>query len=443
MRKIAIIWWGGREHVIAEKLSSDDSISEIGVFATDNPGILDTPKVRLFDTIDSIDPDTFVPLGKILMENNYDALVVWPEWPLSTGVVDAFEGAGIRVPIFWPDRDTSRLESSKWFARKFMTEFSIPWPKYSIFNTGNHEKAQRYILSEFHQWAKKIVLKADWLAQWKGVEIYDSPDTALEWLKHFFEGKFWDAGATVVIEECMEWMEFSAFALLDGTGNYIMLPSAQDHKRLLDWDTWVNTGGMGAVTFRNPPWVNSHIMERELEEKIVRPTIYGIQARWMKYRWVLYFGLMITQDGIKVIEYNIRFGDPEAEVLIPLISTPFSEIVWATVHGKLKQLKIEVSSDEMVGVVMASWWYPFDNPNRGTVIKGINTANSMPNVRVYQAGTSQNQKWDILATGWRILVVTGRWSTIESARQKAYDGVSNILFEGSQVRKDIGHHLVP
>lgn len=439
MSKIAIIGGGGREHALADALQRDDEVTEIGTFNS-NPGMQELSKVRLFEQIQKIDPSTFVDIGKFLQWKGYDSAIVGPEQPLVDGIVNDWKEVGIDIPIFGPSREAAQLEGSKGFAREFMRQFDIPIPRYYIARSDGPEMARVAIRTMSRYWSEKIVLKADGLADGKWVEIHDNPERAITALREYFNGKYGKAGNTVLIEECIEGMEFSVFALVDGTGAYKILPVAQDHKRLRDEDLGPNTGGMGAFAPFVHPGIDHEEMMRQVEKTIIRPTVDGIQKRWLDYKWVIYFGLMQTVDGPKVIEYNVRFGDPEAEVLIPLINTPFSHIVTAVTRGKLEELEIDVSSDSMVGVVLAAQWYPL-NPQKGAVISGLEQIQTT-GVQVFHAGTKQDPDGKIVVNGGRVLVVTGRAKTLKNARATAYLWVRQIDFDGRQFRSDIGDRVL-
>lgn len=442
MQKIAIIAqnYGGREHAIGLALQNDPHVSEIGTFMP-NPGMQGLDKVRLFREIQKIDASTFVDLGRFLEWKGYDGGIVGPEQTLVDDIVGTWQKAGIEIPLFGPSGDAAQLEGSKGFAREFMREFDIPIPEYKIVEQEDFEQAARYIRRQFIDWATKIVLKADGLAGGKWVEIFDDENVAVEALQEYLSGGYGNAGKTVVIEECLEGMEFSVFVLVDGTGSYKILPVAQDHKRLLRGDKGPNTGGMGAYAHFVHPGVNHHHMMQQVERQIIQPTVSGIRMRWLDYKGVIYFGLMQTKDGPKVIEYNVRFGDPEAEVLLPLINTPFSEIIRAVTRWELDELEIDVSTDSIVGVVLAAEWYP-KKPKTGAIISGIEQANQVPGVQVFHAWTTQDPDGKIVVSGGRVLVVTGRGETLREARDTTYVWVDKISFTGMQFRDDIAHHLL-
>jgi phosphoribosylamine---glycine ligase len=439
MTKIAILGGGGREHALADALQRDDDVTEVGTFIP-NPGMQGLSKVHLFEQIQRIDPSTFVDIGRLLQWKGYDSAIVGPEQPLADGIVDVWREAGIDIPIFGPSREAAQLEGSKFFAREFMSQFDIPIPRFFVASSARPELAESDIRAAFNIGEKQIVLKADGLADGKWVEIHDNPEEAISALMEYFKGKYGKAGNTVLIEECIEGMEFSVFALVDGTGAYKILPVAQDHKRLFNENLGPNTGGMGAFAPFIHPGIDHEEMMRQVEDTIIKPTVSGIQERGLDYKWVIYFGLMQTADGPKVIEYNVRFGDPEAEVLIPLINTPFSHIVTAVTRGKLDELKIVVSSDSMVGVVLAAEWYP-ENPQKGAVISGLNHM-SANGVQVFHAGTKQDPDGKIVVNGGRVLVITGRGKSLQDAKNIAQISADQILFNGRQLRYDIGDSVL-
>ena len=423
--RILVIGGGGREHALAWKLSQHHTV----VAAPGNPGIAE--RARTMD----VDPSDFDSLLTIAERQHIDLTVVGPELPLSRGIVDAFDGR--RLPILGPTSAAARLESSKSFAKEFMSRHGIPTARYRV--CGDAPSAYRTIASA--ELGFPIVVKADGLAAGKGVVIAADKQAADAAVAAAMEEyRFGDAGARVVLEECLTGPEVSFFALCDGRRAQ-PLGSAQDHKRIYDDDRGPNTGGMGA--FAPSPLVDAAMQERIMRE-IVGPVLAGMEREGTAYRGFLYAGLMLTCDGPRVVEFNVRFGDPEAQVVVPLVEGDFAPYLSAAAAGRLETAPVPFHSEKKVGVVMASEGYP-GSGRVGLPISGIEKAAKNHGVLIFHSGTRANAddaQAPLATAGGRVLTVVGGGATYEEAIERAYDGVSMIRFDGMQYRKDIGQKAI-
>ena len=424
--KVLVVGGGGREHALAWKLASERSVREV-VCAPGNPGIAQV--ARLAD-VSAADPDA---LAALATREQIDLTVVGPELPLERGISDLFMSRGLR--IFGPSRAAAQLECSKVFAKAFMARHGIPTARYRACATA----ADAHAVVASGELGFPLVVKADGLAAGKGVVV--APDRAaadLAVTAAMEERRFGDAGARVVLEECLTGPEVSFFAVCDGT-RAAALMSAQDHKRVFDGDEGPNTGGMGA--FAPSPLVDGAIEARIMRE-VIEPVLAGLRREGGEYRGFLYAGLMLTCDGPKVIEFNVRFGDPEAQVVIPSIADDLAPRLAAAAEGALDASPVAFRRERHVGVVVASSGYPAAGPT-GMPISGLAEAARLDGVLVFHAGTVQ-QGPAIVTAGGRVLTVVGRGPTYEDAIDRAYAGVSTISFEGMQYRRDIGRKaLVP
>jgi len=362
---------------------------------------------------------------KFSKEKQMDMVVVAPDDPLAAGMVDALEEAGIRA--FGPNKAAAVIESSKSFAKELMKKYNIPTADYEVFD--NSSDAINYLKDKKYP----IVVKADGLALGKGVIIAQSFEEAKKAVESIMEDKvFGDAGRKVVIEEFLVGKEVSMLAFTDGKTIKTMVPS-QDHKRALDNDQGLNTGGMGTFS---PSRIYTDEIHNYCMEKIYKPTIEAMNKEGRKFKGVVYFGLILTEDGPKVLEYNARFGDPETQVVLPRLQTDILEIFNAVIDEKLDEIETEWDNNACVCVIMASGGYP-EKYNTGYEITGIEEAERDINTVVFHAGTKrENGKY--YTAGGRVLGVTSLESNLEAAIKKAYEGVSKISFEGMHYRKDIG-----
>jgi phosphoribosylamine--glycine ligase len=358
-----------------------------------------------------------------------DLTVVGPEAPLAQGVADLFRAHGRR--IFGPTRAAARLETSKAFAKDFMCRHGVPTARYRV--CGSPDEARAVIRSG--ELGESLVVKADGLAAGKGVVVADdrrAAEAAVE--AAMIARRFGDAGARVVLEERLVGPEVSFFVIADGERR-LPLVSAQDHKRLLDDDLGPNTGGMGA--FAPSPLVDDGLAAR-IGREVVDPVLEGMRAEGTPFQGFLYCGLMLTATGPRVIEFNVRFGDPEAQVVLPLIDEPLAPILWAAADGRLTRMMCRVRSEVTVGVVLAAAGYP-DDVRTGQVIEGLERLErECPDVLVFHAGVRQSPA-GLVTAGGRVLTLVGRAPTFDAAIERAYDAVSRVRFDGMQYRRDIGH----
>ncbi len=416
--KVLVVGGGGREHAIAWKLAQSPMLSRLYIA----PGNGGTGKVGENVNISAEDIEGLLNFAR---KEKIDLTVVGPEAPLVKGIVDAFTREGLK--IIGPDREAAQLEGSKSFTKKIMQENNIPTAEYAEFE--DYEEAVKYVKSR----GAPIVVKADGLAAGKGVTVAMSVDEALEALKKVMVDKiFGEAGKKVVIEEYLEGEEASYIVLTDG--KYILpLASSQDHKRAFDGDRGPNTGGMGAYS---PAPVVTPEVERDIMEKIVIPIIKAMEKRGTPFRGVLYGGLMITEEGPKVLEFNVRFGDPEAQPILLRMKGDLLDAFVKLSEGELEKASISWDEDAAVGVVMASQGYP-GKYEKGKVIHGLEEVEKMENVVVFHAGTRyENGRY--LTNGGRVLCVTAKDRDIPSAIKRAYEAVEKIHWEGAFFRRDIG-----
>lgn len=416
--KVLVIGGGGREHAIIWKLAQSKNVSKI-YCAPGNGGIADLAECVPIDVMD------FEKLTKFARENNIDLTVVAPDDPLAAGAVDAFEANGLRA--FGPNKAAALIEGSKSFSKDLMKKYNIPTADYEVFE--NSTDAINYIKANNKF---PVVVKADGLALGKGVIIAKSFEEAENAVHDILDDKvFGSAGAKVVIEEFLTGPEISVLAFTDGKTMKPMV-SAQDHKRAYDNDEGPNTGGMGTFS---PSRVYTDEVAEECMEKIFIPTMNAMNAENRTFKGVLYFGLMKTADGVKVIEYNCRFGDPETQVVLPRLKSDLCEIFNAVIDQRLDEIDIEWNDDACVCVVMASGGYP-KNYEKGYKIDGIKQAESL-GALVFHAGTKRSDN-DILTNGGRVLGVTALGDNLEDAIQKAYKYVDLVNFKNAHFRKDIG-----
>lgn len=417
--KLMMIGSGGREHALIRKLKESSRIDKI-YCAPGNGGIAcDAECVA----IGAMEIDKVVAFCK---KNAVDLVFVAPDDPLAAGMVDALEENGIRA--FGPRANAAIIEGSKVFSKNLMKKYNIPTAGYEVFE--KPEEALAYIKA---QGSYPTVIKADGLALGKGVVIAENEEMAKDALHSIMEDKVFGAsGSKVVIEEFLTGPEVSVLAFTDGKCVKPMV-SSMDHKRALDGDKGLNTGGMGTIS-PNPHY--SDEMASECMEKIFLPTIAAMNAEDRPFKGCLYFGLMLTPNGPKVIEYNARFGDPETQVVLPRLKTPLIDIVDAIIDEKLTDLDIEWSDEASACVVMASGGYP-GSYEKGVLIEGLNADGQVDGVTVYHAGTKL-ENGEFKTNGGRVLGVTACGKTLQDALDKAYDGVRKIHFDKAHYRTDIG-----
>jgi phosphoribosylamine--glycine ligase len=416
---VLVVGSGGREHALVRALSRGTEIAV--TCAPGNAGIAHDARV---EPVDVRDADALLSLARRI---GAELTVVGPELPLDRGVADRFRDHGAR--IFGPSRAAAQLECSKAFAKAFMSRHGIPTARYRVCESA----ADAHQLIERGELGMPVVIKADGLAAGKGVVVATDraeADAAVRAMME--EQQFGTAGTRVVIEECLSGPEVSFFAICDGTVA-VPLGSAQDHKRVFDGDRGPNTGGMGA--FAPSPLMDVALEARVMQE-IVEPVMRGMRAEGHEYRGFLYVGLMLTCDGPKVIEFNVRFGDPEAQVVLPLVEGDLASMLAAAADGAIGQSRVTLSPDVTVGVVLASGGYPGPIAE-GMPIAGIDDADALTGVDVYHAATAQKDG-GLVTAGGRVLTVVGRGSTFDDAIARAYAGVSRITFDRMQYRRDIG-----
>lgn len=416
--KVLVVGGGGREHALVRKIKESKKVDEI--FCTPGNGGI-SYDAKCFD-VAATDIDGVVNLAK---EIKADLVVVAPDDPLVAGMVDALNEAGFKT--FGPRANAAIIEGSKVFSKELMQKYNIPTAEYKVFD--NAEEAIDYIKerNEF-----PTVIKADGLALGKGVIIPENLEDAIAGVKEIMEDKiFGDSGNNIVVEEFLTGPEVSVLAFTDGKCVKPMV-SSMDHKRALDGDKGLNTGGMGTVS-PNPYYTQE--VAKECMDKIFMPTINAMNNEGRTFKGCLYFGLMITPKGPKVIEYNCRFGDPETQVVLPRLKTDIVDIFEAIDNETLSDLDVEWSDDACACVIMASGGYPKSYP-KGIEITGLSNG-QLDGVTVYHAGTKlQDNK--LVTSGGRVLGVTALGDTLENALKKSYDAVEKIHFEGAHYRRDIG-----
>ena len=417
---ILLIGSGGREHALALAISKSENLAKIYA-APGNPGILNIAEKA------DLDLNNYSQISSFCKTNKIELVVIGPEQPLAEGMSDFLREQGINV--FGPSKNAARLESSKGFAKEFMLKYSIPTANFRIFEYSSENEAIEYInQSEF-----PLVLKADGLAAGKGVVIAQSCEEAINTIKEMFAGSFNDAGKSVVIEEFMDGEEASILVITDGK-DYITLASSQDHKRVFDGDTGPNTGGMGA--YAPAPVVTDDILEK-VNTKIIEPVIKNMSEEGNPFTGCLYVGLMIKDGEPKVVEFNVRFGDPETQAVLPLFAGDFLKLLYSASTGRLdKSAVINVNQGFACNVVLASNGYP-GSFQKGFEITGIENAES-EDLLVYHAGTAI-KVGKLVTNGGRILGVCGVSNDLQSAIDKAYKGIESIHFENAYFRKDIGY----
>jgi phosphoribosylamine--glycine ligase len=415
---ILVIGSGGREHALFWKLSESPQTERIYAIPG-NPGMGEMTDIAVTDN---------AAILQFAKEKDIGLVVVGPEVPLMNGLVDDLEAAGI--PAFGPRANAAEIEGSKSFAKDLMKKYGIPTARYEVF--AEAEAARAYIRSE----GTPIVVKADGLAAGKGVVVAMTEQEALDAVDAIMENNsFGDVGERVVIEEFMEGEEASLLAFTDGTVIRPMI-SAQDHKRAFDGDKGPNTGGMG--TYAPAPVMTPELTERAVEE-ILKPTISAMEKEGRAYRGCLYLGLMITADGPKVVEFNARFGDPETQVVLPLLDGDLVQIMHACADGTLADVPIRWKDGAAVCVVLSAGGYPASY-EKGNEIYGIGNAEKL-GALVFHAGTAK-KNGKIVTNGGRVLGVVGMGKDIASAVQSAYDAVDQISFKGEYHRKDIAHRAL-
>jgi phosphoribosylamine--glycine ligase len=423
--KILVVGSGAREHALCWRLSRDPGVGRV-LCAPGNAGL-----ATQFDTapVDPADPEAMLALAA---REHIDLTVVGPEAPLERGVVDLFASHG--QLIFGPTKLAAQLETSKAFAKSFMGRHGVPTARSRICSSA--EEAIDAIRAG--DLGRSVVVKADGLAAGKGVAVAEDAHEAEAAVRAMMVQRvFGDAGRTVVLEERLQGPELSFFVIAGGA-EFIPLVAAQDHKRIFDDDRGPNTGGMGA--FAPTPLLDEALRD-VIFRTIVEPVLNGMIAEGIPYSGFLYCGLMLTSAGPQVIEFNVRFGDPEAQVVLPLIAEPLAPLLQAAAAGTLRSREIAVSSDPHVGVVLAAHGYPGE-VRAGQAIEGLDrVAAECPDVQVFHAGVKRHGS-GLVAGGGRVLTLVGHGPTFHAAIDRAYDAVSRIRFDGMQYRRDIGRKAI-
>jgi phosphoribosylamine--glycine ligase len=418
---VLLIGSGGREHALAWSISASPLLTKLYC----GPGNAGIAEVAECVPLDPADHPQVVAFCK---DKSIDFVVVGPEAPLVAGLGDDLARAGIKY--FGPSKAAAQLEGSKGFTKELCSECAIPTGAYGIFNSAAAAKA--YLATQ----KMPIVVKADGLAAGKGVIIASTIIDAERAVDACFDGAFGDAGATVVIEEFLEGEEASFFALCDGK-TVLALATAQDHKRAGDGDTGPNTGGMGAYS---PAPVMTPDMIRRTMDEIIRPTVAGMAKRGTPFKGVLFLGVMITAQGPKLYEYNVRFGDPECQVLMMRLKSDLLAALLATADGVLDKFDLRWHDDPALAVVMAANGYPGDY-EKGTQIRGLEEASRSAGVEIFHAGTKRDGG-RLLAVGGRVLNIAARGKTVAEAQARAYAAIGMIDWPGGFCRKDIGWRAI-
>jgi phosphoribosylamine--glycine ligase len=418
--RVLVIGNGGREHALVWKLASERAVSDI-ICAPGNAGI---SRVARCIPVDPADPHAVAAIAR---REEVDFTIIGPELPLSRGVADVFAAEGDL--LFGPTQRAARLESSKVFAKEFMHRCNVPTARYKACDSA----AQAFAVLRSGEFGFPVVLKADGLAAGKGVVISpDLQDAETQVHSLMVDKRFGQAGARLVIEELLVGREASFFVLSDGT-RALPLGSAEDHKRALDGDSGTNTGGMGAYA---PSSLFDAATQSRVMKDIVLPVLEGMRSEGSEFRGFLFVGLMLTADGPKVIEFNVRFGDPEAQVILPMITDDLSTLLMSAAAGELAAPRVSLDSDPRVGVVLASGGYP-DTYETGKVIHGLEAVEALPGIHVFHSGTAKRGS-DIITAGGRVLTVVASGRDYRKAIDRAYAAVRKISFDGMHYRKDIG-----
>ncbi|WP_445490041.1 phosphoribosylamine--glycine ligase [Niallia sp. 03133] len=416
--KILVIGRGGREHTICTKVKESEKVDTVFV-APGNVGMTDVAE-RI--AIDETDVEKLVDFALI---NRIDLTIVGPEVPLLAGVVDKFEEAGLKV--FGPKQKAAEIEGSKSFAKDIMKKYEIPTGEYATFSS--YEEAKAYIEEK----GAPIVIKADGLAAGKGVTVAMTLKEALASIEEMLlDAKFGSASATVVIEEFLAGEEFSLMSFVNGE-TVIPLEIAQDHKRAFDGDKGPNTGGMGA--YSPVPHIPDSVVKTALET-IVKPTAKALVEEGRSFTGILYAGLIATEQGPKVIEFNARLGDPETQVVLPRMKSDLVEVLLEILAGEVPT--IEWHEEDMLGVVIASKGYP-DKYEKGAVIKGLD---KMEDVSIFHAGTQTNEAGEFITDGGRVLLVAAKSAELKDAQSKVYKQLEKLESDGVFYRKDIGFKAI-
>jgi phosphoribosylamine--glycine ligase len=422
--KVLVVGGGGREHALAWKLAQSPKVTEV-IVAPGNAGIAREPRMRNA-AIAATDLDGLLALAK---REGVALTVVGPETPLAAGIVDLFAASGLRC--FGPKQSAAELEASKAFSKDFLARHRIPTAQYGVFEA--LEPALAYVRER----GAPIVVKADGLAAGKGVTVAMTLAEAERALHDCFDGGFGAAGARVVVEEFLDGEEASYIVVADGE-TFVAMASSQDHKRLGEADTGPNTGGMGA--YSPAPVVTPDIAAR-IEREVIRPTLAGMATEGRRFTGFLYAGVMVMADGTpKVLEFNVRFGDPETQPIMLRLRSDLVDLLDAALDGRLGSIDVMWDSRVAIGIVMAAAGYP-DDVRTGDVVDGLVTIDGVPG-KVFHAGTTSNERGDVVTAGGRVLTVCALGDSVLQARERALALADGIHFDGAQMRRDVGWRAI-
>lgn len=421
---VLLVGGGAREHALAQAISKSPKLATLYATHTQNPGIaLLAQPVNI-----PLETEKFYRLNQFCDKNNIDLVVIGPEDPLAEGWADKLskKADGSTRLIFGPSKRGAQLEADKAYAKQVMRAASIPTAEGKVFKDADH--ADEYMKTR----DEPYVVKATGLAKGKGVIVPSTIEEALDAIDQILRKRvFGDAGKEILIEEKLKGTEVSVLALYDGR-NILVLPPCQDHKRLLNNDQGPNTGGMGAFC---PSGTLTEELNRQIESEVLVPVADALRRDEIQFRGVIYAGIMLTPGGPKVLEFNVRFGDPECQPLLARLESDALELLIATAAGTLDRTDVRFSDDHAVTVILAAENYP-TNPRKGDLITGVDRAESIPGIRVHHAGTKLT-KGDLYTNGGRVLSITATAVTREQARELAYQAADQIQFEGKQLRTDI------
>ena len=413
--KILVVGGGGREHAICWKLSNESDVEKI-YCAPGNAGIS-----NVAECIDIQDSD-IENLLNFAKENQIDLTIVGPEIPLVAGIVDKFEKEGLK--IFGPNKKCAQLEGSKSFSKDFMIRHNLPTAKYKEYTDLDEA------ISEIDSFGYPVVIKADGLAAGKGVVIPENREDAITTLKEMMsDKKFGNAGDKIVVEEFLTGIETSILAFVDND-TIVPMVSSKDHKKVFEGETGLNTGGMGTFS---PSEIYTEKLAKEVQEKILDKTLEGFKKDNLNYKGILFVGLMITEDGPKILEYNVRFGDPETQSVLFRLDTDLNKIISEILNNNLKNIEINYSKEEAICVMLTSGGYP-ENYEKGKVISGLENLDS--DIVVFHSGTKFDNE-NIVTNGGRVIGITAKGKTVKEAAQKVYENIKKINFEKMHYRKDI------
>lgn len=428
--KILVIGSGGREHAICWTLKKNSNQSVELFCAPGNAGIAQIAQCV------PIRVDDLLGLAEFAQRSSIDLTVVGPEGPLAAGIVDEFEARGLR--IVGPNQAAARLESSKAFAKDFMARYSIPTARYRV-ATSIAEAYRVLNADEFGDESSAVVVKADGLAAGKGVWVARNRAAAFDALRELENGAVgMEAARRIVIEEALAGPEVSVLLFSDGV-DYKLMPAARDHKRLGEGDTGPNTGGMGTIT--DASLIDAHTQDQIVDE-IIGPTLRGCREEGFPFKGILFVGLMLTPAGPRVLEYNVRFGDPETQAILIRLESDLVEVFQAICASRLGEISIEWSGDSSACVVLAAAGYPA-RPETGARITGLDIAASRDHVALFHAATGYGPAGEWLTSGGRVLGVTAAGATVSEALSRSYGAVTDIHWQGMQYRRDIGRTLPP